>query len=220
MIDAASAELRERVQKLLARERLAPVGNIRSLDTPRRLAVLVSDVPATQPDVTEQVTGPSVNVAFRDGQPTSAAQAFAKKAGIDVAALERVTTAKGEYVSASVTKKGRTTREVLAELLAKEINSIYWPKNMYWRKPSELFVRPVRWLVAMLDSEIIPLEFDGVRAGNLSRGHRILADGAIEIPRAGPPYLARRRFARIWTAEPVPSPARAGGKTGRCSTPW
>ena len=197
MIDAASAELRERVQKLLARERLAPAGNIRSLDTPRRLAVLVSDVPATQPDVTEQVTGPSVNVAFRDGQPTSAAQAFAKKAGIDVAALERVTTAKGEYVSASVTKKGRTTREILAELLAKEINSIYWPKNMYWRKPSELFVRPVRWLVAMLDSEIIPLEFDGVRAGNLSRGHRILADGAIEVPRAGPPYLAALERARV-----------------------
>src|SRR6202162_1015565 len=160
MIDAASAELRERVHKLLARERLAPAGNIRSLDTPRRLAVLASGVPATQPDVTEQVTGPSVNVAFRDGQPTPAAQAFAKKAGIDVAALERVTTAKGEYVSASVTKKGRTTREILAELLPKEINSIYWPKNMYWRKPSELFVRPVRWLVAMLDAQIIPLEID------------------------------------------------------------
>jgi glycyl-tRNA synthetase beta chain len=197
MIDAASTELRERVHKLLTRERLAPTGDIRSLDTPRRLAVLASDVPATQPDVTEQVTGPSVNVAFRDGQPTPAAQAFAKKAGIEVAALERVTTAKGEYVSARVTKKGRTTREILAELLAKEINSIYWPKNMYWRKPSELFVRPVRWLIAMLDSEIIPLEFAGVRAANLSRGHRILADRDIEVPRAGAPYLAALESAHV-----------------------
>src|ERR1700685_3810138 len=107
MIDAASTELRERVQKLLTREGLGPTGNIRSLDPPRRLAVLASDVPATQPDVTEQVTGPSVNVAFRDGQPTPAAHAFAKKAGVDVAVLERVTTAKGEYVSAKVTRKGR-----------------------------------------------------------------------------------------------------------------
>ena len=109
----------------------------------------------------------------------------------------RVTTAKGEYVSASVTKKGRATREILAELLAKEIASIYWPKNMYWRKRNELFVRPVRWLVAMLDSEIIPLEFAGVRAANLSRGHRILADGVIEVPRAGAPYLAALESAYV-----------------------
>ncbi len=98
-----------------------------------------------------------------------------------------VTTAKGEYLSAKVTKKGRAAAEILAELLPKEMDSIYWPKNMYWRKPSERFVRPVRWLVAMLDGEVIPLEFDGIRAGNQSRGHRILADGAVAIPRAGRP---------------------------------
>ena len=83
------------------------------------------------------------------------------KAGVDVSQLERVTTSKGEYLAAKITKKGRSATEVLSELLPKEINSIYWPKNMYWRKPSEKFVRPVRWLVALLDSEVIPLEFDG-----------------------------------------------------------
>jgi glycyl-tRNA synthetase beta chain len=200
MIDAASVELRERVGKLLQRERMA-ASALSSLDTPRRLGVLAAGVPAAQPDVTEQLTGPSTSVAFKDGQPTPAAHAFAKKAGIDVAALEKVTTPKGEYLAAKVTKKGRGAAEVLAELLPKEINSIYWPKNMYWRKRGELFVRPVRWLVAMLDDEVIPLEFDGVRASNLSRGHRILADRAVSIGWAGKGYIAALRDAKVLSRE-------------------
>src|ERR1700722_19371244 len=104
MIDAASAELRERVAALLSRERLS-VREILRFDSPRRLAVMAAEVSASQPDVTEQVNGPSVNVAYKDGQPTPAAHAFAKKAGVDVAQLEKVTTAKGEYLSARVTKK-------------------------------------------------------------------------------------------------------------------
>jgi glycyl-tRNA synthetase beta chain len=184
MIDAASLDLRERVQKLLEQEHLFATGAIVSLDSPRRLAVLAEGVPVAQPDVTDQVTGPSANVAFKDGQPTQAAHAFARKAGVDVSRLERVTTSKGEYLAAKITKKGRRASEVLSELLPKEINSIYWPKNMYWRKPSEKFVRPVRWLVALLDSEVVPLEFAGVRAGNESRGHR---------PRAADSQSSRRR---------------------------
>jgi len=189
MIEAGSLELRERVGKLLERERLAPNGAITFLDTPRRLAVLASGIPAAQPDVTEHITGPSLAVAYKDGQPTAAAHAFAKKAGVDVSQLEKTSTPKGEYLSAKVTKKGRAASEILAELLPKEIQSIYWPKNMYWRKSSERFVRPVRWLVAMLDEEVIPLEFDGIRARNSSRGHRILADGAVQIPSAGTSYV-------------------------------
>jgi glycyl-tRNA synthetase beta chain len=197
MIDAASLDLRERVSKLLDRERLHPGGDITCLDSPRRLAVLAAGIPAAQPDVTEQLTGPSTSVAFKNGQPTPAAQAFAKKAGVDVSKLERVTTPKGEYLAAKVTRRGRAASEVLSQLLPKEINSVYWPKNMYWRKRGELFVRPVRWLVAMLDGEVVPLEFDGVRASNQSRGHRILADGAVNIPGAGEAYVAALREARV-----------------------
>ena len=197
MIDAASLELRERVHKLLEREHLSATGAISSLDSPRRLAVLASGIPVAQSDVTEQVTGPSVNVAFKDGQPTPAAHAFARKAGVDVSHLERVTTSKGEYLVAKITKKGRSATEVLSELLPKEINSIYWPKNMYWRKPSEKFVRPVRWLVALLDEEVIPLELDGIRAGNQSRGHRILTEGPILIPSAGSSYVDALHAARV-----------------------
>src|SRR5467141_1599065 len=88
MIDAASSELRDRIAALLTRERLAG-GNVTSFDTPRRLAVLATGISEVQADVAEQVTGPSVNVAYKDGQPTSAAQAFAKKAGVEVAHLEK-----------------------------------------------------------------------------------------------------------------------------------
>src|SRR5215469_1505819 len=149
MIGAGSQELRDRVASLLDRERLG-AREITTFDTPRRLAIIASGITATQADVVEQVTGPSVNVAYKDGQPSPAAHAFAKKAGIEVSQLEKVSTPKGEYVSAKVIKKGRTAAEILAEALPKEISAIYWPKNMYWRKPSERFVRPVRWVVAML----------------------------------------------------------------------
>ncbi len=196
MIDAASRELRERVSALLGRERLPP-NEVSHFDTPRRLAVIAVGIPEAQPDVTEQVTGPSVTIAYKDGQPTAAAHAFAKKAGVDVSQLEKITTAKGEYLAAKVTKKGRRAAEILAENLPKEISSIYWPKNMYWRKPHERFVRPVRWLVAMLDDETIPLELDGIWAGRISRGHRMLFQGGVTIPRAGAAYIEALRAAKV-----------------------
>ena len=196
MIGAASQELRDRVAGLLSRERLSG-GEVTHFDSPRRLAVMAAGIAASQADVVEQVNGPSVNVAYKDGQPTPAAHAFARKAGIDVSQLEKVTTPKGEYLAAKVTKKGRTASEILAEHLPKELSAIYWPKNMYWRKPNERFVRPVRWLVAMLDGETIPLEFDGIRAGKTSRGHRILSDGGVTIARAGAGYVDSLHAAKV-----------------------
>jgi glycyl-tRNA synthetase beta chain len=196
MIAAAAEELRERVGALLDRERLSG-GEVTHFDTPRRLAVLAISIAAAQADVVEQINGPSVSVAYKEGQPTPAAHAFARKAGIDVAQLEKVTTPKGEYLAAKVKKRGRSTAEILVDLLPKELASIYWPKNMFWRKPGERFVRPVRWLVAMLDGETIPLEFDGIRAGNISRGHRLLTHEAVTIPRAGSAYVDALRAAKV-----------------------
>ena len=181
MIQDASQELQKRMEELLAKNSL-PHQGIKRSETPRRLALIASGIPATQPDVQEQLTGPATKVAYKDGQPTPAAHAFAKKAGIDVSQLQTVTTPKGEYLTASVTNEGKPASQVLAELLPKEIASIYWPKNMYWRagKP-ERFVRPVRWMVALLDGEVIPLEFAGIKAGNQSRGHRILGPAQVAI---------------------------------------
>jgi glycyl-tRNA synthetase beta chain len=176
MIAGAEAELGRRVNELLTRERLLSSGaKLTTYSTPRRLAVLVEGVLASQADTEEQLTGPSWKVAFKDGAPTAAAEAFAKKAGVAVAALEKVTNAKGEYVGAKVKRHGRAANELLAAELPKEVAGIYWAKNMYWRagKP-ERFVRPVRWVVALLDAAVVPLEIAGIKAGNTSRGHRIL----------------------------------------------
>ena len=116
--------------------------------------------------------------------PTPAAEAFARKLNIPVTALEKVTTPKGEYLGATVQKRGRPAAEILAESLPKEIAGIYWAKSMYWRgKSAERFVRPVRWLVSLLDGEVVPLEFAGIRAGQSSEGHRILSSGPLSINR-------------------------------------
>src|ERR1035437_3997512 len=184
MIDSARDELARRVGDLLQRERLVENPTLQTYSTPRRLAVLAAGVSSAQPDITEQVTGPSLKVAYKDGAPTPAAAAFARKLNLPVDALEKVTTPKGEYLGATVKKKGRPAAEILAESLPKEIAGIYWAKSMYWRgKSAERFVRPVRWLVSLLDAEVVPLEFAGIRAGHASHGHRILSSGPLPINR-------------------------------------
>ena len=200
MIDAARDDLAFRVGQLLARESLGSASGVSTLSTPRRLSVM-APITAAQADVTEQVTGPSVSVAFKDGQPTAAAHAFAKKAGVEIAHLQRVTTPKGEYLAAQVTKKGRRATEILAEFLPKEVGAIYWPKNMYWRKPAERFVRPVRWIVALVDDEIVPLEFDGIAAGRESRGHRILSPGTVSVPAPREAYLETLAHSKVLNAD-------------------
>ncbi|MBZ5707324.1 MAG: glycine--tRNA ligase subunit beta, partial [Acidobacteriia bacterium] len=134
MIDDALQQLGLRVGELLAREGLGLPASVRSFSTPRRLSLMTS-VASGQPDVEEQVLGPSVKVAYKDGEPAPPAHAFAKKVGLSLAEVKRVTTPKGEYLAATLKKKGRTAREILADFLPKEINGISWPKNMYWRKP-------------------------------------------------------------------------------------
>jgi glycyl-tRNA synthetase beta chain len=199
MIAQAEAELGRRVHDLLTRERLlAEGGKVVTYSTPRRLAVLVEGVLAGQADTQEQLTGPSWKIAFKDGVPTGAAQAFAKKAGVEVSALEKVTNAKGEYVGVTVKRAGRSATELLTAELPKEVLSLYWAKNMYWRagKP-ERFVRPVRWVVALLDSAIVPLEIAGITAGNVSRGHRILHGAAPVVITAPKSYAETLRAAKV-----------------------
>ena len=161
--------------------------NVTTYSTPRRLAVLAEGVLEKQADTEEVVTGPSWKVAFKDGEPTLAAQAFAKKAGVTVAELKKLETPKGEYAGAIVKRAGRTANEILAAELPKEVLALYWAKNMYWRagKPERL-VRPVRWVVALMDSSVVPLEIAGIAAGNSSRGHRVLhGEAPVTIASAG-----------------------------------
>ena len=179
MIAAAEKELATRVKDLISRERLTGT-NVTSYSTPRRLAVLVEGVAKAQADSGELLKGPSVNIAYKDGQPTMAAQKFAEKAGVKVEDLQRTTDAKGEYISATVFKRGKAAGEILQERLAAGISELYWPKSMFWRggKP-ERFVRPVRWIVAMLDGEVIAVEFGGVKATAETCGHRVLGSWTV-----------------------------------------
>ena len=185
MIDGAEEELGRRVAEVLTREGLidahtGPSGppTVEKYSTPRRLAVLARGVREAQADAETVEKGPSVDRAYRNGAPQVPAIKFAEKWGVPVESLERVKDAKGEYIAARVTKKGRTAEQILAESLPKEINAVYWAKNMYWRagKP-ERFVRPVRWIVAMLGDRVVPIEFGGIVAGKSSRGHRLLTRG-------------------------------------------
>ena len=199
MIAGAEAELGKQVAGLLARERLTGEdAAVKTFSTPRRLAVLISGVRAAQADLQEQLTGPSWNVAFKDGVATKAAEAFAKKAGVELAALEKITTAKGEYIGATVRRQGKAAGEILSAELPKEVLALYWSKNMYWRagKP-ERFVRPVRWAVALLDSTTVPVEIAGITAGNLSRGHRVLHGAAPVVIAAARDYAEVLRGAKV-----------------------
>jgi glycyl-tRNA synthetase beta chain len=199
MIVSAEQELTARVEAMLVAEKLlTDDAVVRSYATPRRLAVAISGVLGRQQDATEQLTGPAWKVAFKDDQPTPAAHAFAKKAGVPVDALVKQTTSKGEYVSATVTKAGRSAAEILTEKLPAELGKIYWAKNMYWRpgKP-ERFVRPVRWMLALLDDTVVPVEFGGKTAGHVTYGHRVLyGDAPVTIAVPGE-YAAKLEAAYV-----------------------
>jgi glycyl-tRNA synthetase beta chain len=188
MIAAAQDELARRVEAMLTRQRLSGTpAAIRSYSTPRRLAVRVEGVLVQQPDLEEQLTGPSWKAAFPQGEPGPAALAFAKKAGVPVTALEKITTPKGEYTAATVRRPGQSAVKVLSDSLGPEIGGLSWPKTMYWRanKP-ERFVRPLRWLLCLLDETVVPLEFAGIRAEAASYGHRVLyGDRPVPIAKPG-----------------------------------
>ena len=173
MIAGAQAELQRRVLAMLERERLvAPgVGAARAFRRRGGWRFGSAGVAEQQPDASEELMGPAVKIAYKDGQPGPAAMAFAKKAGVDVAALKTVTTPKGEYLAATSVKAGRAAAEVIAEEMPKELAGIYWAKNMYWRagKP-ERFVRPVRWLLALLGEVVVPVSLAARRRGSRRAG--------------------------------------------------
>lgn len=161
-------------------------GAIRAIGTPRRLTLTVAGVEDRQPDVDEEVTGPSAKAAFdAEGRPTRALIGFCQGRGVDPAAVRRVQTPKGEYVAVTVHRVGKPAAEVLAGALAALATRLQFPKSMRWLDDDTRFARPVRWLVALLGGDVIPVRAFGLEAGRVSRGHRFLAPGPVEIAAAG-----------------------------------
>lgn len=159
---------------------------IETFGAPRRLVAIAENIQLKQEDVTREVSGPPKSIAFdAAGEPTRAAFSFAEKQGIPVSKLSIVTTPKGEYVVAKQLVRGRPAIDVLKEILPEAIREISWPKSMIWTgAQSPRFIRPIRWIVALLDGKVVPFSYANVRAGNSSDGHRFL--GKRTIPVTGP----------------------------------
>lgn len=157
--------------------------SIETFGAPRRLVAIARNIRLKQEDVTREITGPPKSVAFDNtGTPTRAAISFAEKQGITVSKLSIVDTPKGEYVAAKQTIYGRPAAEILARVLPETIREISWPRSMYWAgATTPRFIRPIRWIVALLDGKVIPFSFVGVRAGNRTDGHRFLGSRSIPV---------------------------------------
>lgn len=168
--------------QLLAQHRLE--AEVAVLGTARRLALQLRGLPAAQPAREETVQGPPWAAAFKDGQPTRAALGFAQKYGVEVEALTKVETPKGDYVSVHVREEGRPTAEVLAAILGDLCARITFPKSMRWGAGEFSFGRPIHWIVALLDDAVVPFRFADVAAGRLTRGHRFLAPESFPLPHA------------------------------------
>lgn len=158
-------------------------GSIRRFGTPRRLALLVTGVAEKTDDVTKDVQGPSVKAAFEaDGvTPKVPATKFAESVGLPVAELKRVTTVKGEYLTATVHEKGKPTFELLSGVLNAMTRKINFAKQMRWGDVEQSFGRPLQWIVALLGTEVVPVMFSDVKSGRVSRGHRFLSPAPITI---------------------------------------
>ena len=180
----ATGQLEKLVPEALDAVRI-PHGTVSVHTTPRRLIVLAEDVADETEALQEVFRGPSAKIAFdAEGNPTKAAIGFARGKGLDVEALERREENGAEYVFAARSVPARDVAELLPGVLEGVITGISWPKSCRWGTRSEFFSRPVRWLVALLDERVVPVEFAGLTAGRLTRGHRFLAPGPHEVATA------------------------------------
>ncbi len=164
-------QLKELAKKSLKESRIE-FGEVKTLGTPRRLALLVKDVANNQADIEEEKRGPSVKIAFdKEGKPSKAAIGFAR--GQKVQPEDLIT--RDGYIYAVIREQGKSSAEIFKTLLPKIICDLNFPNNMRWGDLDFKFIRPLRWLVALFGEEIIPFEVANVQSGRISRGHRVLA---------------------------------------------
>jgi glycyl-tRNA synthetase beta chain len=185
-VDAALTALPKIAADELAKARLSH-GDVRALGTPRRLSVLVQGVAVRQMDLDEEVIGPPESVAFKDGKPTKAGEAFAAKLGVAVSALTIVEKAAGpkqkagRYVVGRRVEAGRPALDLLGPTLERVCAAIPFRKSMRWADLDATFGRPVQWIVALFGEEVVPLAFAGVKSGRATRGHRFLAPASFDV---------------------------------------
>ncbi|MGQ9921222.1 MAG: glycine--tRNA ligase subunit beta [Desulfobacca sp.] len=191
-------EMKVTFQKRLEQERIA-VGEIRTMGTPRRLALLAAALAPQQAESTTEVIGPPKTVAYdAAGQPTPAALGFARAQGVDVQDLVVVETEKGPYLAVKKHAAGLPTRDRLPDLLPDWILGLSFPKSMRWGSLSITFARPIHWLVALYGEEVIPCSIGDIAAGAVTYGHRFQAPQAIPLrSAAAADYVAALRQAHV-----------------------
>ena len=183
MLPKAEEELRTNIQKLLTAESLSEGVTVETFSAPRRLTAWVQGLPAKQSDVETEVTGPPKSVAFDSvGAPTRAAQSFAEKQHVHVNALYLIQTPKGEYLAAKQIKLGKTAEQILSAILPRAVHDLTWPRSMTWTGlDGPRFIRPIRWIVAVLDGKPLKFSIAGLPAGDTTRGHRFTGANSIRV---------------------------------------
>jgi glycyl-tRNA synthetase beta chain len=196
MLEPGVRELSTRLFEELMSRGMGP----REVETgyaPRRLFVRLAGLPEREPDREEQLMGPPVRAAYAaDGSPTPALLGFAKRAGLEPGEVQKVTTDKGEYLSATRAIAGRPTPEVLAELVPNLLGGIAWPKTMRWGSGVGPWVRPVHGIVSLFEGQVVPFTFHGIAAGDTTIGHPVLSPAPFAVA-SGAGYrasLAERRI--------------------------
>jgi glycyl-tRNA synthetase beta chain len=183
MLPKAEEDLRANLEKLLAAENLSAGVSVETFSAPRRLVAHVRGLREKQADLENEVTGPPKSVAYDAvGEPTRAAHSFAEKQGLSLKDLYIVKTPKGEYLAAKQVKRGRTAEQILNEILPRVIHDLSWPRSMTWTGiDGARFIRPIRWIVAVVNGKPLKFSFAGVTAGDTTRGHRFLGKGPIRV---------------------------------------
>jgi len=203
MLQRAANELKVILEKHFSANHLLNNSVVETFGAPRRLVAACGSLRERQADVVREVNGPPKAIAFDAvGAPTRASESFAAKQGIKVGELTVVSTPKGDYVAAKQVIKGRPAAEILREILPRVIAEIPWPRSMYWTSAEgPRFIRPVRWIVALLGGRTLAFTFGEVASGNATSGHRFLGKGKVPVT-GRKNYVARLRASFV-LAEPA-----------------
>jgi len=183
MLPGAIKELKVILEKYLTTQNLLLDSPVEVYGAPRRLAASCAHLRTKQPDETKEITGPPKSVSYdASGKPTRAAESFAQKMNVPVSDLATISTPKGEYLSAKQVIFGRPAKEILEEILPRTVAEIPWPRNMYWTGAAGLhFIRPIRWVVALLGGKALRFSLGDAVAGDSTSGHRFLGKSKIPV---------------------------------------
>ncbi len=180
-IGNALAQLENNMKNLLKEQRIE-YESIETYATPRRLVLIIEGLGDKQETIEEKIKGPAKGIAYDEkGNPTKALQGFMRGQGIDIDQISFQDYNGEEYVYANVVKNGKMTEEVLSKNMANIIKSIVFPKSMRWGGKNIRFARPIRWIVSLYNESVVPFDLEGIKVGNITRGHRFLGSSHIEV---------------------------------------